>query len=549
MTEVTRPRSTSSRRGSTYVLGESETDGLLRDSESDDDDSMGGGGGGGGRNGGGVDTNRNPFDAAIDRIGFGRGQMFVLLAAAMANASDSVELAAVSFAITTTMECDLDLDAPRKGWLISSTFIGMMVGGWLWGQWADKYGRKRTLVMALALNASAALGCAMATTFLELVIYRAVCGLGIGGSIPILFSFFSEFTPAAQRGKAVTVLAASWMVGAIVVAILAFLILSPTDCDRDSSDKRTREAVCADQAMSQCGLTQMGGGEIDSWRLFLLASTVPSLLATILVGMTNESPRWLMLNGYPMEAERVLESLARSNGTMNSGWEVALRSSMNEAAQGTGADSDSEATERKQRTFIDAMVELTSPPLASRMLLLCGCWFFLSFGFYGFTLWLPSYYQSGGIDDDSDVYLVSIFVGLANLPGNMFSYLMVDRIGRKWTLILSLVLSGACVFVVLGITTTEGVVAFSCVFAAVSVSAWNALDVLVVELFPTIVRSTAFGIQAAVGRMGSISSSLIFGEFSDSNPALPMTVTGIALFAAALCCLMLPNTGRGTAIH
>jgi hypothetical protein len=106
--------------------GESETDGLLRDSpnrnqydgataekgqreqkqqnggaEADHDDDV---------------EPPGPFDVAIDRIGFGRGQMFVLLAAAMANASDSVELAAVSFAITTTMECDLELDSGRKGW-------------------------------------------------------------------------------------------------------------------------------------------------------------------------------------------------------------------------------------------------------------------------------------------------------------------------------------------------------------------------------------------------------------------------------------------------
>ena len=63
------------------------------------------------------------------------------------------------------------------------------------------------------------------------------------------------------------------------------------------------------------------------------------------------------------------------------------------------------------------------------------------------------------------------------------------------TLITSLVLSGCAVFSVLGISNTDGVVAFSCVFAGVSVSAWNALDVWIVELFPTHVRSTAFGIQ------------------------------------------------------
>jgi len=44
-------------------------------------------------------------------------------------AADSVELASISFAIITSMECDLDLNDGRKGWIISATFIGMMVGG------------------------------------------------------------------------------------------------------------------------------------------------------------------------------------------------------------------------------------------------------------------------------------------------------------------------------------------------------------------------------------------------------------------------------------
>lgn len=162
---------------------------------------------------------------------------------------------------------------------------------------------------------------------------------------------------------------------------------------------------------------------------------------------------------------------------------------------------------------------------------------------------LPQYFKSGGIDDDADIYLVSLYVALSNLPGNAFAYFMVDNIGRKWTLIISLVLSGSSVFSVLFISSTSGVTAFSCVFAAVSVAAWNALDVIVVELFPTQNRSSAFGIQAGLGRLGSIFSSVVFGQFADSQPAVPMTVTGVVLLLSAVCCILLPNSGRGTVMH
>lgn len=80
--------------------------------------------------------------------------------------------------------------------------------------------------------------------------------------------------------------------------VLRYLIISPTECARDSGDKRTQEAICADQAAEGCGLTRIGDHDFDSWRLFLLTSTVPAVLAMFMVAMQNESPRWLMLNGW-----------------------------------------------------------------------------------------------------------------------------------------------------------------------------------------------------------------------------------------------------------
>lgn len=112
----------SGRHGREY-LGQTETDSLLRDSpttnpvdESDLPES---------------DAEEKeaptPFDNAMNRIGFGYGQIAVLMAAAMANAADSVELAAVSFAITTTMECDLELNAGRKGWYVSAALAWPLI--------------------------------------------------------------------------------------------------------------------------------------------------------------------------------------------------------------------------------------------------------------------------------------------------------------------------------------------------------------------------------------------------------------------------------------
>lgn len=495
------------------------------------------------------------IDQALDMVGFGWGQIMVLIACGVANAADSVELAGISFAIITTMECDLDLNDGRKGWIISATFIGMMVGGAFWGSLSDKYGRRKILLTALTVNLAGGVCCALVQTFWELILCRTICGLGVGGSIPILFSYYAEFLPSSSRGKSITVLAAFWMVGSIIVAVLAYLIISPKECDRDSS--LSAEQQCELRENYKCGTYVLWHfDEVPSWRLFLLSTSAPCLLAIVLLLGQPESPRWLALNGRMRQAESVLKLLLRRNKKVLATGPIRLIPEVSTDATATDSAGEEQALLPSEQingapvySFRGALTVLGGPEYRPRMILLCCVWFLLSFGFYGFTLWLPSYYKAGGIDDDSNIYEVSIWVGLANLPGNVFSYLMVDRIGRKWTLITSLVLSGAAVFSVLGISNTDGVIAFSCVFAGVSVSAWNALDVWIVELFPTHVRSTAFGIQAACGRMGSIASSLIFGLFTDSNPEIPMLTTGVTLLLSSLCAIGLPNTGTGTVMH
>lgn len=251
------------------------------------------------------------IDQALDMVGFGWGQIMVLIACGVANAADSVELASISFAIITSMECDLDLNDGRKGWIISATFIGMMVGGAFWGSLSDKYGRRKILLTALTVNLAGGLTCALVQTFWELILCRTICGLGVGGSIPILFSYYAEFLPSTSRGRSITVLAAFWMVGSIVVAVLAYLIISPKECDRDSA--LSQEEQCDLREINNCGVYTVYEREIGSWRIFLLSTSAPCLLAIVMLLFQPESPRWLALNGKTRKAEAVLKLLLRRN--------------------------------------------------------------------------------------------------------------------------------------------------------------------------------------------------------------------------------------------
>lgn len=114
----------------------------------------------------------------------------------------------------------------------------------------------------------------------------------------------------------------------------------------------------------------------------------------------------------------------------------------------------------------------------------------------------------------TNIYQTSFYVSIANLPGNVLAAWATERFGRKFTLVGSCFASGLAVFCIWFVGSPAGVTLFACLFAAVSVGAWNALDVVAVELFPTPMRTTAFGVQAAAGRLGAVVGNALFGQVS-----------------------------------
>lgn len=95
----------------------------------------------------------------------------------LANASDAVEILCVSF-ILPAAECDLNLASSDKGYLSACTFLGMMIGGYIWGSISDIFGRRLILVFALLFNVFFAVLCGLSQSFIALIIFRFFSGVG-----------------------------------------------------------------------------------------------------------------------------------------------------------------------------------------------------------------------------------------------------------------------------------------------------------------------------------------------------------------------------------
>lgn len=509
-------------------------------------------------------------DAALDRIGTRMFHFRMLFVCGIVNAADASELMALSFLLPTTAQCDYELTTARKGWLNSSLFIGMIVGGMLWGGMSDQYGRKRSLVVALLLNGVCALGSAFipAGHFEWFFVLRIISGIGVGGGIPIVFAYFSEFVPSYVRGSFLVGLASFWMVGQIFAASCAWSIIGFDECSYNN--ELTREENCVLFAEERCETynVEFLGGDVPAWRFFIFSAGTPALLAVALLLCSPESPKWQMVAGKKDKALRTVKKIFNSKkrccGKTKPGDCVYL--SADEIILSVPADDDNiEVNKGKGKgepqpkksglakmvasfgAILRGVTQMYRQPYTRNAVLLTIVWVTLCFGFYGVSLWLPEYYSRNDIStDEIGIYAISFFNALSNLPGNFISLWSVDSkyVGSIWTLIVSITLSAISVFGILMVDDFTGTLIASCVFNGVSVAAWNALNIVTTDAFPTKHRGLAYGTLASAGRVAAIGGQQTFGLLTDTNDALPLTITAAMLAIGAVACYFIKDTRK-----
>ncbi|KAM3870136.1 synaptic vesicle glycoprotein 2C [Diretmus argenteus] len=483
---------------------------------------------------------RLTYEEAVEQAGFGLFHGLLLVACGWANASDAVEILCVSFLLPTA-RCDLQLSSADMGLLTASIFLGMMVGGYLWGYLADQRGRRRILVVSLTVNGLFGGLASLAPWFWLFLLLRFVSGVGVGGSIPVIFSYFSEFLPRLRRGAMISALATFWMAGNILAAGLAWLVIPRTWMH-----------------------FSMGRLDIQSWRVFVALCSIPSLTSALSFRLLlPESPKFLMEAGQEKEALHVFRLMFELNqwGKDRTFPIFGLCTSSVRGGKSGGSGSRGSLAGLLKMGLVPVK-ELFNGPLRSRSISLVIIFYCISFGYYGLWMWFPELFkrsEDGGSPCanvsrpapppnqscdpvKTEVYMEGFIVAASNLPGNIFTILMMDNTGGKALLSCSLLLSSVSVFLIYVVQTKAQSLVLSCVFSGVSVIAWNALDVIGTELYPTHLRSSALGFFTGVGRVAAIMGNVVFGNLVDTNCAVPVLLVSALLLTGGLVALLIPQT-------
>ncbi len=469
-----------------------------------------------------------------------------------------------------------------RGIAMSSALFGCVIGAILSGMMADKLGRKRLLISSGLLFTFSAIGTGLSWSFLSYNVARIVGGIGIGLASNLSPMYIAEISPAAMRGKFVSINQLTIVIGILAAQIVNMMIAQPvptadqlrlladetsaaaameSDPKVDFAERKqkaldvvdesafayarekfpdityfeptTDEQVEAknkqDNQIIAAYISQTWNGS-RGWRWMFGAETVPAFLFFLLMFFVPESPRWLIKYGKDDQAQRIL---ARVGGDEYAAAEVE-------------DISNTLAGEEIARVRFKDLVE---PKLTK----IIGLGIFLAVlqqwcGINVIFNYAQEVFQEAGYGV-SDMLFNIVITGVVNLVATFVAIQTVDRLGRK-----ALMLIGAggltCFYALLGtgyFLHSTGihmllliVVSIACYAMSLAPVTW----VLISELFPNRIRGAAMSIAVLALWISCAALALLFPTMKNTLGAHGAfwTFGGICILGFFVILRTLPET-------
>lgn len=365
------------------------------------------------------------------------------------------------------------------GTFVFSTFAGLWVGTLIFGQVADRLGRRIVFVGSLLWYVVCTTIMAFQNTGLDLNIWRFIAGIGIGIELVTIDTYISEIIPNKERGRAYAV---NQFIVFWVVPLIAFL------------------------AYMLKGTKPLG---LEYWRVLVLVGSVGAVVVFFLQLGIPESPRWLARRGRFAEADAIVTEIERKV-EREIGRSLPPPMPSVEEAEGSGS-----------------LLEIFSRPYLKRTIILSIFNVAQVISYYGFAAWVPTLLIHRGITITHSLEYAFI-IAIANPFGPLIGVFFADKLERKTQIIGALIVMGIMIVLFSQCSAPSLLILFGVIFTLAANIMGFSYHSYQPELFPTRIRARAVGFVYSWSRVAAAFAGLVIGILLSAYG-----VPGVAMFVGA----------------
>lgn len=412
----------------------------------------------------------------------------IMWASIIGYAMDGLDVLILSFAMAAIVS-EFGLTLGEGGMIATYTLIGTVLGGYIFGIFADWWGRVHTFSLTIIIFSIFTGACAFADNAVHLDILRFLAGLGLGGEYGIGMTLVSETWPGAKRARATAGVAMGWQAGAVLAAILAAVVLPDY-----------------------------------GWRGLFLVGVLPALLAAWARHGIKEPPMWVQRK----EMKKALQA-------------------RKDAGEKLTAEEEEQLTEAKKfplaHLFADKKTTITTIALTIMTSV-------QNFGYYGIMVWLPMILlkEHGLTTKSMSGWMIVTVIGM--IAGIFVFGWLCDRLGRKKPYLLFYICAAAMVYIYVNLGTPIALL-FGGAFLGFFCNGMMAgYGTLLSENYTTDARSTAQNFIFNTGRAVGGFAPVIIGTIAQTNGFNTAFVLLSAVYlAAAVNVLFFVKDTKGTVIR
>ena len=456
------------------------------------------------------------LDSLLEQIGFGSFHIKRFLAAGAMAFMDGAVVMTLSLSLVI-LETEWGFGSTTESVVASIAFASIVLGAYLAGPIADKYGRRVPMIISCGFICILNLASAFTTEIYSYTALRALLAFGCGFYAPIGFTYVLEIMPPSIRGKVVTVAYAMMFIGELFACVVSLYALDSLSA--------------------------------GNWQALTIWSTLPAIVSLMLsIAYMDESVRFLLIS------KKFNQAL------------IQLKISAEESWSHEKVEITEDVTfQLKQWLEFQDLAKSKNPPQPGIRVLLNKrfrkitlinwlVWFAISFSYYGLTIFFPyilnvltEQEEASGLSSDlvalsgSSLTGYTISIGLESISV-VISYFVIDSqmLGRKKGMMLFFGISSLFALLAFVNRTIVGLVVWTTVLRITLDVCFFYSYLLALEAYPTKIRATGVGAAMAFGKAGTVLMPWVCSLLLEVDTFGPYISFFVLCTVAAIATLWLP---------